>query len=125
MPTCACDPPLNVAHDLSAAQAKEILYHKGNLNRIIAEYTGQSLNQVEQDTDRDNYMNPIEARDYGIIDHIVGGEEAVYRVKGSLRKFPKVCAGGGPTVCGQWDALRYGTSWVDGCQGHPCLSSSA
>ena len=72
------------------AQAKEIMYHKANLNRIIADYTLQPLSKIEEDTDRDRYMSPIEARDYGIIDHIVGGEEAVFKVEGSLKKFPKV-----------------------------------
>ncbi len=46
--------------------------------------------KVEEDTDRDRYMSPLEAKEYGIIDHIVGGEEAVFNVKGSLKKFPKV-----------------------------------
>lgn len=36
------------------------------------------------------YMSPLEAREYGIIDHIIGGEEAVFDIKGSLKKFPKV-----------------------------------
>lgn len=71
-------------------QAKEIMYHKSNLNRIIADYCGQPLSRVEKDTDRDNYMSPIEAREYGIIDHIIGGDEEVFRVKGSIRNFPKV-----------------------------------
>ena len=66
------------------------MYHKANLNRIIADYTLQPLSKIEEDTDRDRYMSPIEARDYGIIDHIVGGEEAVFKVEGSLKKFPKV-----------------------------------
>ena len=47
------------------------MYHKSNLNRIIADYCGQPLSKIEADTDRDNYMSPIEAREYGIIDHIV------------------------------------------------------
>ena len=47
------------------------MYHKSNLNRIIADYCSQPLSKIEADTDRDNYMSPIEAREYGIIDHIV------------------------------------------------------
>lgn len=66
------------------------MFHKSNLNKIIANYTGQPLSKIEQDTDRDNYMNPIEAREYGIIDHVIGGDEGVFKVKGSIRKFPKV-----------------------------------
>eukprot|EP00798_Chlamydomonas_sp_ICE-L_P020011 gene20011-26726_t len=72
-------------------QAKEIMYHKANLNRIIADYTSQPLSKIEEDTDRDRYMSPLEAKEYGIIDHIIGGEEAVFNVKGSTRKFPKAC----------------------------------
>lgn len=71
-------------------QAKEIMYHKANLNRIIADYTSQPLSKIEEDTDRDRYMSPLEAKEYGIIDHIVGGEDAVFNVKGSTRKFPKI-----------------------------------
>lgn len=51
----------------------------------------QPLNKVEEDTDRDRYMSPLEAKEYGIIDHIIGGEEAVFDVKGSTKRFPKVC----------------------------------
>ena len=36
--------------------------------------------QIEEDTDRDRYMSPLEAKAYGLIDHIVGGEEAVFKV---------------------------------------------
>jgi hypothetical protein len=43
-------------------QAKEIMYHKANLNRIIADYTGQPLSKIEEDTDRDRYMSPLEAK---------------------------------------------------------------
>ena len=71
-------------------QAKEIMYHKANLNRIMADYTGQPLAKIEEDTDRDRYMSPVEARDYGLIDHIIGGEEAVFKVKGSNKRFPAV-----------------------------------
>jgi ATP-dependent Clp protease protease subunit len=71
-------------------QAKEIMYHKANLNRIMAEYTSQPLSKIEEDTDRDRYMSPIEAKEYGIIDHIIGGEEAVFKVVGSNKRFPVV-----------------------------------
>lgn len=71
-------------------QAKEIMYHKANLNRIIADYTNQPLSKIEEDTDRDRYMSPLEAKEYGIIDHVIGGEEAVFNIKGSIKRFPKV-----------------------------------
>lgn len=71
-------------------QAKEIMYHKANLNRIMADYTNQPLSKIEEDTDRDRYMSPLEAKEYGIIDHIIGGEEAVFKVVGSNKRFPAV-----------------------------------
>lgn len=37
--------------------------------------------QIEEDTDRDRYMSPLEAKAYGLIDHIVGGDEAVFKVR--------------------------------------------
>ena len=77
------------------------MYHKANLNRIMADYSGQPLSKVEEDTDRDRYMSPLEAKEYGIIDHIIGGEEAVFDIKGSLKKFPKVSSAAG-AAAGCW-----------------------
>ena len=51
-------------------QAKELLDLKLTLNTILAERTGQSIETIARDTDRDNYMNPIQAKQYGIIDEI-------------------------------------------------------
>ena len=51
-------------------QAKEILDLKLTLNTILAERTGQSIETIARDTDRDNYMNPIQAKQYGLIDEI-------------------------------------------------------
>lgn len=70
-------------------QAKEIMYHKANLNGIMSDYTGQPIDKIEEDTDRDRYMSPLEAKDYGIIDEIIGGEEAVFKIQGSTTDFPK------------------------------------
>ena len=50
----------------------------------MSEYTGQPVDKVEQDTDRDRFMSPLEAKKYGIIDEIIGGDEAVFDVKGGL-----------------------------------------
>jgi ATP-dependent Clp protease, protease subunit len=66
-----------------------MMYHKSNINRIMSEYTGQTVEQVEADTDRDRYMSPLEAKHYGIIDNIIGGDEAGYKIVGSTRAFPK------------------------------------
>jgi len=52
-------------------QAKEILYTKARLNQFMADYTGQPLAKIEDDTDRDFFMTPYEARDYGIIDEVI------------------------------------------------------
>lgn len=52
-------------------QAKEILYHKQVLNRLLAEHTGQSLEVIERDTDRDFFMSAIEAQHYGLVDQVV------------------------------------------------------
>ena len=45
--------------------------------------------QIEEDTDRDRYMSPLEAKRYGIVDHIIGGDEAGFAIKGSTHDFPK------------------------------------
>ena len=37
--------------------------------------------QIEEDTDRDRYMSPLEAKQYGIIDHVIGGDEAGFVIK--------------------------------------------
>ncbi len=52
-------------------QAKEILRMKGRLNEIIAKHTGQPLERVEKDSDRDYFMGAQEARAYGIVDEVV------------------------------------------------------
>jgi len=52
-------------------QAKEILRMKAKLNEIISKHTGQSLERVEKDTDRDYFMGSSEARAYGIVDEVV------------------------------------------------------
>ena len=52
-------------------QAKEILYHKQKLNQLIANHTGQRLEQIESDTERDFYMSAEDAKGYGLIDQVV------------------------------------------------------
>jgi ATP-dependent Clp protease protease subunit len=51
--------------------AKEILYMKAKVNEILAKHTGKSLKKIEQDTDRDNFLNASAAKDYGLIDEIL------------------------------------------------------
>lgn len=52
-------------------QAKEILYLKALLNRHLADRTGQPLERIEADTDRDFFMSAEEAKDYGLIDQVI------------------------------------------------------
>ena len=52
-------------------QAKEILRTRENLNRILAKHTGQKLEKVRKDTDRDYYMGAEEAKEYGLIDEVL------------------------------------------------------
>jgi ATP-dependent Clp protease protease subunit len=52
-------------------QAREILYHKRTLNQLLAHHTGQSLEKIEADTERDFFMSSAEARDYGLIDQVI------------------------------------------------------
>ncbi|MFM2303667.1 MAG: hypothetical protein RLZZ135_1077 [Cyanobacteriota bacterium] len=54
-----------------AIQAKEILYIKGRLNDLLAKHTGQPLEKIQEDTDRDFYMSAEEAKDYGLIDNVI------------------------------------------------------
>ena len=56
--------------------AKEILRLRQHCNEIMAKHSGQTVEQVKLDTERDNIMDPYEALKYGLIDEIVGGEEA-------------------------------------------------
>lgn len=50
--------------------AREMLRIKQELNRILSENTGKSIEQVEKDTDRDNFLTSFEAKAYGLIDHV-------------------------------------------------------
>jgi ATP-dependent Clp protease, protease subunit len=52
-------------------QAEEIIRLRGTLNKILAFHTGQDLDKVEKDTDRDLFMSGEEARTYGLIDHVI------------------------------------------------------
>jgi len=54
-----------------AIQAQEILRMKDALNEILVRHTGKSMDDVQKDTDRDNFMSGMEAKDYGIVDHVI------------------------------------------------------
>jgi len=51
--------------------AREILYLRGRLNALMAEHTGQAIEAIEKDTDRDNFMSADEAVKYGIVDRVL------------------------------------------------------
>ena len=55
-----------------AVQAKEILYIKPKLNDLLAQHTGQPLEKIQEDTERDFYMSAEEAKNYGLIDIVIG-----------------------------------------------------
>jgi ATP-dependent Clp protease, protease subunit len=52
-------------------QAKEILYHKQRLNEMLAEHTGQPLEKIMEDTERDFFMSAQESKEYGLIDQVI------------------------------------------------------
>ncbi|QDT95330.1 ATP-dependent Clp endopeptidase proteolytic subunit ClpP [Gimesia aquarii] len=56
--------------------AKEVLKMKRRLNEILLHHTGQTLEKIEQDTDRDNFMDAQEAKAYGLIDNVLEHLEA-------------------------------------------------
>ena len=54
-------------------QAKEILHIRENLNGILAKHTGQTIERIADDVDRDRFLSPLEAVDYGLIDKVLEG----------------------------------------------------
>ena len=52
-------------------QAREILKMREVLNKVLASHTGQTVERIEQDTDRDNFMDAVAAREYGLIDEVL------------------------------------------------------
>jgi ATP-dependent Clp protease, protease subunit len=60
------------AADIEIA-AKEVLYIRESLNKIIAKHTGQTPERIMEDVDRDRFMSPVEAVEYGLIDRVLEG----------------------------------------------------
>ncbi|MEO5812721.1 MAG: ATP-dependent Clp endopeptidase proteolytic subunit ClpP [Rhodanobacter sp.] len=52
-------------------QAREILYIRKRLNQLYVDHTGQPLEKIESDLERDRFMNPVEAKAYGLIDEVL------------------------------------------------------
>ena len=66
--------PSSGAHGTAAdieIAAKEILHIRGRLNEILAEHTGQPVERIAEDADRDRFMSPVEAMEYGLIDRVL------------------------------------------------------
>ena len=53
-------------------QAREILYIRERLNRLYVEHTGQPIEKIELDMERDRFMNAVDAKTYGLIDEVLG-----------------------------------------------------
>ena len=62
------------AEDISR-HAKEILRMRDRINEILAKHTGQPLEKIQKDTDRDYFMSAQEAKDYGLIDEVIIGKQ--------------------------------------------------
>jgi ATP-dependent Clp protease protease subunit len=62
-------------------QAKEILRMKDTLNKILVKHTGKDLDQIQLDTDRDFFMTGQEAKEYGIIDHVIINREDLNKIE--------------------------------------------
>ena len=63
-----------------AIAAKEILRWRKVLNDVLAKHTGKTASQIEKDSDRDYYMTASEAKDYGIVDHVVESTRQVEKI---------------------------------------------
>ncbi len=58
-------------------QAKEILYIKKILNQHLADHTGQPLEKIQEDTERDFFMSALEAQEYGLIDQVINSRPSI------------------------------------------------
>jgi ATP-dependent Clp protease, protease subunit len=62
-------------------QAKEILRMKETLNMILKHHTGKGLDQISKDTDRDYFMSGQEAKEYGIVDHVIRNRDDLDKIE--------------------------------------------
>jgi ATP-dependent Clp protease protease subunit len=62
-------------------QAKEILRMKETLNYILVRHTGKDLKKIQADTDRDYFMTGVEAKEYGLIDHVIENRDDLNKIE--------------------------------------------
>jgi ATP-dependent Clp protease protease subunit len=58
-------------------QAREILYLRGKLNELYAKHTGKTVEEIEKDMDRDRFMSAEQAKQYGLVDHVIAHQSEV------------------------------------------------
>jgi ATP-dependent Clp protease protease subunit len=68
------------ASDIAIA-AKEILRWRKTLNQVISRHTGKTVEQLEKDSDRDYYLSAHEAKDYGLVDHVVENADDIAAIR--------------------------------------------
>jgi ATP-dependent Clp protease, protease subunit len=64
-------------------QAREMLRMKESLNQILVRHSGKTMDQIQRDTDRDYFMSALEAKSYGIIDHVIANRDDLDRLEKS------------------------------------------
>ena len=64
-------------------QAREILIIRQRLNELMAEHTGQTLQTIELDTERDRFMNALQSKEYGLVDEVVASRSSTGRLPGN------------------------------------------
>ncbi len=57
--------------------AREVMRHREVLNEILVKHTGQSIEKISEDTERDRFMTPEEAKEYGLIDEVISSRDPV------------------------------------------------
>jgi ATP-dependent Clp protease, protease subunit len=65
-------------------QAEEIMANKRDINEILAKHSGQPIERVTRDTERDRYMTAIQAKEYGLVDEVVGHIPTAEAAKGPV-----------------------------------------
>jgi ATP-dependent Clp protease protease subunit len=69
-----------------AIQAQEILRLRTTLNQILSKHTGQPVERIEDDTDRDIYMSALQAKEYGLVDEVLNAHESEKPADEELKK---------------------------------------